>query len=475
MKSAHPQSQSASPLMRQNRQGQWLAMLVLVVGVLVIFAAHSWRGQQQQRLTQAKQTARLANQQLNNLQTWQQRLPAIGLYERQSLASPLTAQAVTVALAKLRQDPNVQQLRPQLGDLMVGAARYPLEDQLDGTTDQGLKLNAFKLQLAVKTADDLQGRMVVMGLAAQLPGFVIPLQLTQKPLPASDKSPALVESQWQLLLIGLADPLPAWPALIADGQAASASETPSQAGDGDRDGDGSTRPFGLQAGLQGGLMAGQRPLLSPEAAGLVDPLARAIPPSSLAAGDVGTGGTNPMAVSAILYLNPDRWSFWLNGQKYDSSSPSIQLGDWQLLTVSPQSTLWQHSVDGRLMTLATASGTASMRAPHSDVAISKAPALDSAPAGLRPAGYHPTDEEEDAPAAAPVPQDAAILPPPPLANPPSANTPVKSLANPLANSLANTQSNPPAKPKGNKTPAAAAAATPKTSDPSSTPKETVAP
>ncbi|MBU3656007.1 MAG: hypothetical protein FGM23_06605, partial [Alphaproteobacteria bacterium] len=375
MKPAHPQSQSTSPLTRQNRQGQWLAMLVLVVGVLVIFAAHSWRGQQQQRLTQAKQTARLANQQLNNLQAWQQRLPAIGLYERQSLASPLTAQAVTIALAKLRQDPNVQQLRPQLGDLMVGAARYPLEDQLDGTTDQSLKLNAFKLQLAVKTANDLQGRQVVMTLAAQLPGFVIPLQLTQKPLPASDKNPALVDSQWQLLLIGLADPLPAWPALTADGQAASASETPSQAGDGDRDGDSSTRPFGLQAGLQGGLMAGQRPLLSPEAAGIADPRASMAPPSDQSLGGVGVAGANPMAVSAILYLNPDRWSFWLNGQKYDSSSPSIQLGDWQLLTVSPQSTLWQHSVDGRLMTLATASG-AGMRASHSDVAISKAPTLD---------------------------------------------------------------------------------------------------
>ena len=454
MKSAHPQSQSASPLMRQNRQGQWLAMLVLVVGVLVIFAAHSWRGQQQQRLTQAKQTARLANQQLNNLQAWQQRLPAIGLYERQSLASPLTAQAVTVALAKLRQDPNVQQLRPQLGDLMVGAARYPLEDQLDGTTDQGLKLNAFKLQLAVKTADDLQGRMVVMGLASQLPGFVIPLQLTQKPLPASDKSPALVESQWQLLLIGLADPLPAWPQLAAASQAGGSSENQAKtavaedspehqlsAQEGDRN--------GYQAAYQGMIQGINRPLLSPQAAGMTDPRASMAPPSDQSLGGVGVAGARPMAVSAILYLNPDRWSFWLNGQKYDSSSPSIQLGDWQLLTVSPQSTLWQHSVDGRLMTLATASGAGMRASSHSDVAISKAPALDSAPAGLRPAGYHPT-EEDDAASSVPAPQDAAILPPPPLAN-------------------------PPAKPKGNKTPAAAAAATPKTPDPSSTPKETVAP
>jgi type II secretory pathway pseudopilin PulG len=359
MKSHHPHPQSASPLMRQNRQGQWLAMLVLMVGVLMVIAGHSWRGQQQQRLTQAKQTARLANQQLNNLQAWQQRLPAIGLYERQSLASPLTAQAVTVALAKLRQDPNVQQLRPQLGDLMVGAARYPLEDQLDGTAEQSLKLNAFKLQLAVKTVDDLQGRQVVMTLASQLPGFVIPLQLTQKPLPASDKSPALVDSQWQLLLIGLADPLPAWPALAAASQAGGSLENQAKkAGQ-----DGLAPQFSAQEGDRNGYQAAyqgvnqgiaqemQRPLLSPEAVGLADPRASMAPPSDQMGGGVGVAGARPMTVSAILYLSPERWSFWLNGQKYDSSSPSIQLGDWQLLAVSAQSVLWQHSVDGRLLKL----------------------------------------------------------------------------------------------------------------------------
>jgi type II secretory pathway pseudopilin PulG len=450
MKPSHPHPQSTSPLMRQNRQGQWLAMLVLMVGVLMVIAGHSWRGQQQQRLTQAKQTARLANQQLNNLQAWQQRLPAIGLYERQSLASPLTAQAVTVALAKLRQDPNVQQLRPQLGDLMVGAARYPLEDQLDGTTEQSLKLNAFKLQLAVKTVDDLQGRQVVMTLASQLPGFVIPLQLTQKPLLASDKSPALVDSQWQLLLIGLADPLPAWPALAAASQAGGSLETQAKkagqdglapqfsAQEGDRN--------GYQAAYQGvnqGIAQGmQRPLLSPEAVGLADPRASMAPPSDQMGGGVGVAGARPMTVSAILYLSPERWSFWLNGQKYDSSSPSIQLGDWQLLTVSAQSVLWQHSVDGRLLKL-SAGGSDSPLAPMVNVVPSTASESAASAKGLRPVGYHPMAGQ------------AILPPPPPLSTELSAE---------LATELPPTLPHPSPKPQ------------PTTAKPkSSTPKETAAP
>ncbi|MBM3602513.1 MAG: hypothetical protein FJX22_01860 [Alphaproteobacteria bacterium] len=428
-----------NPLHGQNRRWLRLSLLLLLLGGLLLVMAVTWRDQQQQRLQLAKQDARLTSQQLANLQAWQQRIPTIGAYQRQSLASPLTAQAVALALAKLRQDPTLQKLHPQLSDPQVGEASYPLEQQLLGKAGQALRLNAFRLQLTVKSTDDWQGRRVLVKLAAQLPGFVIPLQLSQKPLPDSEKSPALVETQWQLLLIGLADPLPAWPSL---GEAdADSVATGTLAADPSQQDAAALQDDGLDnhgKDFQGDT----RPLLTPLSAGLSESLTFMAHRRSLGADGQGGDASDPggqgfdmgdgaMRVGAILYLNPDRWSFWLNGQKYDSGSPSIRLGDWRLLTVSPQSLLWQHSGDGRLLTLhaslnadaarfsSPASGQSASGAIYRHQANSDDSSSDSSlgdPSFGDPSlGDGAVGHSASATAAPPLP----VLPPPPLSSLPT--------------------------------------------------------
>ena len=316
------------------RQRQQL-ILVLVLGVIgllvVLYGGHA----QQQQLAKVKQNSRQLASDLHRLQDWQDRYPALDADERRTLATPLTQSMVRKALTELRQDPQFGKLRIQLSDPQAGVARVPLAGQ------SSLNLVAQPIELHLQTSDDQLARQLLARLANRLPGQILPLKLEQK-IHESGKNKGMIDSHWQLLAIGLADALPAWP-----------TNLPPASTDAEAD------------PLQ------DRPLLAPAAPALNLPIPAegATPPTPI---------PPQLQLNAILYLDAAHWSFWLNGQKYTSGQENLMIGGWQVVTVSADAVMLKQEGSGQLQQLRlmdSAPLATTQRLPQGEAGAASPPSL----------------------------------------------------------------------------------------------------